>query len=325
MQKLVLAALIVLLVGCVQPEATPTATPVPAGGTPIGAPPSPSPEATATPEPTPTPTPDPYQALEFGQTVEKGDFVVTIQSVGRYTYTPPFGDELVDYRVDLSIRNIASSAREYHFNYSLLGDDTTYGLRWHSPLFAKGQLSPGQEIDGYILFDVGEATGPYKLSIPSIHLAYYDEHVIGGNELEKPVVGAINYDDLCGQSTLGSVFLGSLEGCCSCSTKLTAARDWSNYPSWVNDKVIITRLKVKNNGENGATVMIVDEVPERFGVTARDLVYTHEPIFLDDYHPAWLVRLGRNEIWVTQMNYSIYLEQSEVEAMPGPVTLALNV
>ncbi|MFC2174997.1 hypothetical protein ACFLQ2_04000 [archaeon] len=285
--------------------------------------PEPTPTPTPTPEPTPTPVPDPYHSVEVGQSIEKGDFMVTIVSVGMYNYTSPFGEELRDYRVDLRIRNSADTEEEYRFGYILMGEDVEYDVRWHSTLYEKGLLQPGEVIEGMVLYDVGGEEGPFKLQVKTYSLAEHDYmNVIGKNSIEKPVVGVINYGDVCGESALGEEYLGDLLGTAGCD-EISSARDWFNYPSWIEDGVVITRLKAKNHGDEPVTVLIVNEVPDRFGITARDLNYTYEPIFLDDYHPAWFVKLGRNEIWLTQINYSMYLESSEVEAMAAPVVLPL--
>ena len=326
MQKLFVLALVVLLVGCTQsdtapnstPEATPT--PTPTGVSPTGDTPSPSPEATPTPEP--TPTPGPYQSVEVGQAMQKGDFEVTIVTAGLYTHTGPLGNEVTDYRIDLRIENTGSSDREYYFNYILMGEGAVYHAEWYSTLYNKGLLAPGESDEGLLLFAISGAEPPFQLQVLPVPLSandYFD--VIGENELDKPVVGVINYADACGSSPLASDYLGPLASQC---TGVSSARDWFNYPSWIDEGTVITRLKVKNNAEEPATVLIVNEVPDRFGLDAHDLVYSYEPIFLDDYHPAWLVKLGSNEIWVTHMNYTIYLEQSEVEAMDPPSIVAVK-
>ncbi|MCK4326888.1 MAG: hypothetical protein KAW41_00245 [Candidatus Diapherotrites archaeon] len=331
MKKFFVLALIVLLVGCTQPEATPapaaTPTPTLTGGPSVDGPPSSSGNESASPrenESIPTPTPDPYLSVDVGQVLEKGLFELTIVSVGEYTHTTPFGEEVMDYRVDLGIQNTAGTEEEYWFDYELHGDSGQYPVQWYSPLYAKGVLGAREKLSSSVLYGVGGSKGPFKLLVRSIPLSRNDYmDVIGENELDKPVVGVINYGDTCGESALADDYLGPLAGTGACGG-ISAARDWFNYPSWIEEGVVITRLKLKNNAEEPATVFVVDEVPARWGVTARDLSYTHEPIFLDDYHPAWFVRLGRNEIWVTQVNFTTYLEQSEIEALPKPVATAVD-
>jgi len=68
----------------------------------------------------------------------------------------------------------------------------------------------------------------------------------------------------------------------------------------------------------------VDEVPASLNVTARDLAYTYAPVFLDDYHPAWFVHLGRNEIWINEMNYSVYMDEVQVQRFTPPEVAAVN-
>ena len=65
-------------------------------------------------------------------------------------------------------------------------------------------------------------------------------------------------------------------------------------------------------------------MPGKWGVNASGLAYSREPLFLDNSHPAWLVRLGRNEIWVADVNYTKFLSQTEVEALPAPAVLAVG-
>ena len=310
--RIVIVLLALLMIGCVgtAPRPTPTTTPTPV------------PTATPTAIPTPTPT---YGPATVNETVERGDFLVKVVSIGKYRYVSPFGKNVTDYRVDMRITNTASQPEEYRFVYSLFNNITHFPTRWYSTLDDQGLLPAGGKVEGYVLFDTGNSSGPFKLAVVTLPLTSFDYiDVIGKNELEKPVAGGRMYADTCGTSAPGESYLGKLLGGDPCKN-ISAARDLYIYPSWHDDHVVILRLKLKNSAEYGANVLIVDEVPKEFGVTAHNLSYSKEPIFLDNYHPAWLVHLSRNEIWKVDMNYSIFLDDNQVGNMPAPVVLGIGL
>ncbi len=308
--RIVIVLLALLLLGCVgtAPQPTPAAAPAP----------------TVAPSVIPTPAPS-YGPAVVNETVERGDFLVKIISVGKYSYVSPFGKNRTDYRVDMGITNTARQPEEYRFAYLLFNDDRHFPLRWYSTLDDQGLLPAGGETEGYLLFDVGNSTGPFKLVVATLPLSSFDYvDVIGKNELGKPVAGNRMYGNTCGTSTLGEKYLGSLLGGEPCKS-ISAARDLYVYPSWHDDHVVIVRLKLKNSAEHGANVLVVDEIPKGFGVTAHNISYSKQPIFLDSYHPAWLIHLSRNEIWKTDMNYSIFLDGNQVGNMPAPVVLGISL
>ena len=337
MKRLSLLLLVVLLVGCIGlgPAACPEDAKIcPDGSTVERVGPTcefeECPVATPTPEPTPdiivTPTPDlsAYTPSIVGESVERGDFLVGIVSVGKYPHTSPFGEERVDYRVDMNVKNIASTAKEYRLGYHLFTDDEFYPIQWYSTLDDQGFLGVNEEVSGYVIYDIGDELGPFQLYIQSLDVRAFDTvDVIGINELDKPVAGGRMYATTCGANVLGEAHLGSLFGSGACDY-VSAARDLYVYPSWVNDGVVIHRLKLKNSAEEGVNVLVIDEIPEYLGVTVHDLAYGKEPIFLDDYHPAWLIHLSRNEIWKIDMNYTIFLDDVQIGELDPPVVLTVE-
>lgn len=310
--RLALIVFAVLLLGCVGgPE--PTATPQPTA------------TPTATIEPTATPQPNEYSPATIGETIQRGDFEVELISSGPYSHTSPLGERLVNYRVDMKIKNPTSEEHEYNFRYVLFTDEKDYPVRWYSTIDDQGMLAAGGEVEGYVLFEIDDSTGPFQLTVVTLSLSRFDYlDVIGVNELDKPVAGARMYEQTCGTNALGEAHLGDLLGSGACD-KVSAARDLYIYPFWVRDGIVNTKLKLKNSNDFGIDVFVVDEIPESFGVKAQELTYSSEPIFLDDYHPAWFVHLSRNEIWKMDINYTIFLETTQVEFMDPPVVLAVVI
>lgn len=322
--RLAVALLLItfIVAGCVSAP-SPASPPVAPAIEPLQPAPEPPKPVIEAPEPVSPPVALPkYDSVAFGKVQELGDFNVTIVSVGRFTYKSPFGEELTDQRVDFKVRNNVGSAREFRFGYRLLNDGNEYPMRWYSTVDTQGLLAAGEASEGYALYNIGGAEGPFQVQVRAYSVTENDYvNVVGESTLDNPVAGAVNYANACGGSALGEAYLGALlsEGC----GRVSAARDLAIYPVWVEDGVVITRLKLKNHGEKAASFLVVDEVPEKWG-SARELAYSKEPVFLDDNHVAWLVRLGRNEIWLADVNYTKFIQQTQVESLPSPAVLPVD-
>jgi len=272
-------------------------------------------------------------ASPIDQTITHGDFIITAIQGAFFTFEDETGKEFDAYRLDMSIKNEGTAAKDYKFDVRLKDEaNITYVPSYLSTFPLWGELQGGEEATGYLYFGI-EAAKFRIIVMENKNLGTGD--VIGENTLGNKVIGVVNYKTVCSvlgegdTMALGVEALGSgydEEATLANCEHISSARAYYSKFISFGEGISNYTSKIKNHKEEPMTVMVIEEVPEEF-TSLGDLDYmegatvlSEEPLIV-----AWKFKVYPGEIKRTRVQVPIFISDENIIAnMPAPIVLAIK-